>query len=159
MSGQESVFDVVDDEACELMAISALAAAEAGAPPSTALTLALGVASQGMSAGTRELSRHASRLLFSTGDIPVIRDSGAMAAGHDLIEIISSAEKSGDDLSFRLKIYLENSFDRREHALRKRIETVPVYMIVVLVLFFMPAILILLVGPAFLALLRVLYDV
>ena len=58
-----------------------------------------------------------------------------------------------------MQIFLKNSFERREYELRQRIEVFPVYMIVVLVLFFMPAILIVLVGPSFFTLLRVLYEV
>ena len=69
------------------------------------------------------------------------------------------AEHNGDDLRVRMQIYLQNSFERREYELRQRIEVFPVYMIVVLVLFFMPAILIVLVGPSFFALLRALYEV
>jgi tight adherence protein C len=75
----------------------------------------------------------------------------------ELLRLVLESERNGDNLRVKLDLHLRAAFERRETLLKRRIETVPVYMIVVLVLFFMPAILLVLTGPSFLALLRALY--
>jgi len=146
-----------DEAACEFVAIAALAAAEAGAPPAWALGLGLKLAQPrhpqlaGVAAQWRRLRAAPDRALTPLA-------SGLNGASVELLRLMAAAEENGDDVRERLRLYLANSFERREFVLRKRIETVPVYMIIVLVLFFMPAILLLLVGPSFTALLRALYE-
>lgn len=146
-----------DEAACEFVAIAALAAAEAGAPPAWALGLGLKLAQPrhpqlaGMAAQWRRLRAAPDRALT-----PPAVDLNAVSV--DLLRLVAAAEENGDDVRERLRLYLANSFERREFVLRKRIETVPVYMIIVLVLFFMPAILLMLVGPSFTALLHALYE-
>lgn len=144
------------EAACEFVAIAALAAAEAGAPPAWALGLGLKLADareMDMSAAAAHWRRL--RAAPDPGLLPAMSDAPVPARA--LLALAIEAEENGDDLRERLRIYLANSFERREFSLRRRIETVPVYMIIVLVLFFMPAILLMLIGPSFLALLRALY--
>lgn len=150
---------VRDEEACELAAVAALAAAEAGAPPSSALDLALGLAGQHYADIMTTVGVYWRRVRFALTGGEVEPDRGVSPAGVELVRLVKDAESNGDDLRDRLNVYLENSFERRDFELRQRIEVVPVYMIIVLVLFFMPAILLVLVGPSFLALLRALYEV
>lgn len=145
-----------DEAACEFVAIAALAAAEAGAPPAWALGLGLklGAARHPQLADIGAQWRRL-RAAPDRGLTPLSAELDT--AGVELLRLVAAAEENGDDVRERLRLYLANSFESREFLLRKKIETVPVYMIIVLVLFFMPAILLLLVGPSFLALLRALY--
>lgn len=155
MSGSAPPAD--DEAACEFVAIAALAAAEAGAPPAWALGLGLKLAQPrypqlaDVAAQWRRLRAAPDRALTPPAE-------GLSTVSADLLRLVAAAEENGDDVRERLRLFLANSFERREFLLRKRIETVPVYMIIVLVLFFMPAILLMLVGPSFTALLRALYD-
>ncbi|ALL13086.1 type II secretion system F family protein [Caulobacter henricii] len=147
-----------DDEASELAAVAVLAAAEAGAPPAAALELGLKLAARNHPA-TADLQTLWRRMRFSPDPGKVLADPGIGKSGQELVALVADTERNGDDIRERVGIFLKNSFERRDFDLRQRIEVVPVYMIIVLVLFFMPAILVVLVGPSFLALLRVLYDV
>lgn len=159
MSKAVRVTRVRDEEACELAAVAALAAAEAGAPPASAIALALNLAGAHYGDVIFRLQSLWRRMQFAPDPAQVAPDPNTSPAGVELIRLVKDAEANGDDLRERLKIYLDNSFERRDFELRRRIETVPVYMIIVLVIFFMPAILIVLVGPSFQALLRALYEV
>ena len=147
------------DEARELVAVATLAAAEAGSPPASALALALDVAATRFGSAIDDLRVLERRYRFGLDGAKISIEPGSERAGDELIREVTLAEHNGDDLRVRMQIYLQNSFERREYELRQRIEVFPVYMIVVLVLFFMPAILIVLVGPSFFALLRALYEV
>lgn len=148
----------LDDDASELVAVATLAAAEAGSPPASALALALDIAAQRFGDSIEKLRVLERRFRFGLDGAGAI-DPAADGPGGALVAEVAQAERNGDDLRLRMQIFLTNSFERREYELRQRIEVFPVYMIVVLVLFFMPAILIVLVGPSFFALLRVLYEV
>ncbi|MFZ3005015.1 MAG: type II secretion system F family protein [Phenylobacterium sp.] len=149
----------LEDEACELVAVATLAAAEAGSPPASALALALDVTAVRFGPMIEVLRVVERRLRFGLDGGAVARNLASQGPGAALVAEVAEAERNGDDLRERMQIFLKNSFERREYELRQRIEVFPVYMIVVLVLFFMPAILIVLVGPSFFALLRVLYEV
>lgn len=148
-----------EDEACEFVAIATLAASEAGAPPASVFQMALEIAALRFAETIERLASLNRRLRFAPGRHQAIVASVGEGRWAELVEEIVQAEQNGDDLRQRMEIYLQNSFERRDLELRERIEIYPTYMIIVLVLFFMPAILIVLVGPAFLALLRALYDV
>lgn len=145
----------------ELIAIAMAAASDAGAAPAQALGLAadmVGQASPGAMVGT--LTEEARRLRLSRN----LQDSARAGLRIDadlgeLLRLVLESERNGDDLARKLDLHLRATADRRETELKKAIETVPVYMIVVLVLFFMPAILMVLIGPSFLSLLRALYEV
>lgn len=149
----------MDDDAIELVAVATLAAAEAGSPPASALALALDITAQQFGESIERLRVLERRLRFSPERGAAIIDPGVDGPGGALVAEVAQAERNGDDLRLRMQIFLANSFEQRGYELRQRIEVFPVYMIVVLVLFFMPAILIVLVGPSFFALLRVLYEV
>lgn len=142
----------------ELIAIAAATASDAGATPAEALTLALKVSrSFASSALVGELERAALQLRLAPNQNV---EAGRMAVQPlvgELLRLVLESERNGDDLRMKLDLHLRTAFERREILLKRRIETVPVYMIVVLVLFFMPAILLVLTGPSFLSLLRALY--
>lgn len=148
-----------EDEACEFVAIATLAASEAGAPPASVFQMALEIAALRFSETIDRLATLNRRLRFAPGRHQAIVSSAPEGKWAALVGEVVQAEQNGDDLRQRMEVYLQNSFERRDYELRQRIETFPTYMIIVLVLFFMPAILIVLVGPAFMALLRALYDV
>ncbi|WP_374576538.1 type II secretion system F family protein [Phenylobacterium sp.] len=149
----------LEDEACELVAVATLAASEAGSPPASALALALDVTAVRFGPVIETLRVLERRFRFGLDGGEVARSLTSTGPGAALVSEVAEAERNGDDLRERMQIFLKNSFERREYELRQRIEVFPVYMIVVLVLFFMPAILIVLVGPSFFTLLRVLYEV
>jgi len=159
MSQPGHVTRVRDEEACELAAVAALAAAEAGAPPASSISLALSLAGAHYGDVIHRLDMLWRRMQFAPDPSAITPDANTSPAGVELLRLTKDAESNGDDLRERLRIYLENSFERRDFELRRRIEVIPVYMIIVLVIFFMPAILIVLVGPSFQALLRALYEV
>lgn len=149
----------INDDACELVAVATLAAAEAGSPPATALAMALDVTATRFGPVIARLRTVERRYRFGLDGVHISADPALEGPGADLVREVARAEHNGDDLRERMQIFLQNSFERREYELRQRIEVFPVYMIIILVLFFMPAILIVLVGPSFFALLRALYDV
>ena len=141
----------------ELIAIAAASASDAGATPAEALTLALKVArSFASSVLVGELERAALRLRLVPNQVAEAERLGVHPAAGELLRLVIESERNGDSLRTKLDLHLRAAFQRREILLKKRIETVPVYMIVVLVLYFMPAILLVLTGPAFLSLLRAL---
>lgn len=157
MTGQGSADQQAMDE---LAAIAAAAAADAGAAPAEALDFSIEVMREtAPSPQLAAFAEDARRLRYlrhipETGFVP--RTTSAL---FKILRFVVESERNGDDLRLKLDMYLKSQADTREIELRKRIESVPVYMIVVLVLFFVPAILLVLIGPAFLSLLRSLYEV
>jgi tight adherence protein C len=142
----------------ELIAIAAATASDAGATPAEALTLALKVSqSFASSALVDELERAALQLRLAPNQRVEAERMVVQPLVGELLRLVLESERNGDNLRVKLDLHLRAAFERRETLLKRRIETVPVYMIVVLVLFFMPAILLVLTGPSFLALLRALY--
>lgn len=142
----------------ELIAIAAATASDAGATPAEALALALEVSrSFASSALVDELERSALRLRLAPDQAAEAERMVVQPLVGELLRLVLESERNGDDLRTKLDLHLKVAFERRETLLKRRIETVPVYMIVVLVLFFMPAILLVLTGPSFLSLLRALY--
>lgn len=142
----------------ELIAIAAATASDAGATPAEALALALRV-SETFASSTLvgELERAALQLRLAPNQGVEAERLQVQPLVGDLLRLVLESERNGDNLRTKLDAHLRAAFERREILLKKRIETIPVYMIVVLVLFFMPAILLVLTGPSFLALLRALY--
>ena len=73
-----------------------------------------------------------------------------------LFTSLSAAESSGEETVTRSRQIFETLSSEREAAVLKRAETYPLLMIVLMVLFFIPAIVVLLVGPLYISLMQVL---
>lgn len=149
------------DDAEELIAMAMAAASDAGAAPAQALDLAVTMVEQVAPGSALTLLAEDARRLRLSPNLQGAAGAGLRVAPGlaELLRLVLESERNGDDLAYKLDLHLRATADRRETELKKAIETVPVYMIVVLVLFFMPAILMVLIGPSFLSLLRALYEV
>lgn len=76
-----------------------------------------------------------------------------------LLLSLNSAEQTGEDIVERGRQIFETLTIEREAAVSRRAETYPLIMIVVMVLFFLPAIVILLVGPLYVSLMQILNSI
>ena len=73
-----------------------------------------------------------------------------------LFASLATAEISGEETVTRSRQLFESLSAKRDELVQKRAETYPLIMIVVMVLFFIPAIVVMLVGPLYLRLMQVL---
>ncbi|MES2724114.1 MAG: hypothetical protein V4656_13255, partial [Pseudomonadota bacterium] len=94
----------LEDEACELVAVATLAAAEAGSPPASALALALDVTAVRFGPLIEALRVVERRLRFGLDGGAVARNLASQGPGAALVAEVAEAERNGDDLRERLQI-------------------------------------------------------
>lgn len=73
-----------------------------------------------------------------------------------LLIMLQTAEKSGEEIVFRSRKIFEALSQEREARVAQRVETYPLIMVVVVVLFFLPALVILLAAPVYISVLEIL---
>ncbi len=76
-----------------------------------------------------------------------------------LLLSLSSAEETGEDIVDRSRQIFDSLTLEREALVSRRAETYPLVMIVIMVLFFLPAIIVLLVGPLYVSLMQILNSI
>jgi tight adherence protein C len=76
----------------------------------------------------------------------------------DLVKLLRQIERYGGAIQEPLLRFSQSLADRRRMELRERVGKLSTAMTVIMVLFFLPALLVLLAGPAFLSLLEILGD-
>lgn len=73
-----------------------------------------------------------------------------------LLTMLRTAEKSGEEIIVRSRKLFEAMSQERENRVAQRVETYPLIMVVVVVLFFLPALVILLAAPVYISVLEIL---
>lgn len=73
-----------------------------------------------------------------------------------LLTMLQTAEKSGEEIILRSRKIFEALSQEREARVAERVETYPLIMVVVVVLFFLPALVILLAAPVYISVLEIL---
>lgn len=73
-----------------------------------------------------------------------------------LLTMLRTAEKSGEEIVVRSRKLFEAMSQERENRVAQRVETYPLIMVVVVVLFFLPALVILLAAPVYISVLEIL---
>ena len=73
-----------------------------------------------------------------------------------LLTMLRAAEQSGEELVTRSRKIFEALSQEREARVTQRVETYPLIMVVVVVLFFLPALVILLAAPVYISVLEIL---
>ena len=94
-------------------------------------------------------------LLFGTRPVCLIIFALlGFAAG--VLTMLRTAEKSGEEIIVRSRKLFEAMSQERENRVAQRVETYPLIMVVVVVLFFLPALVILLAAPVYISVLEIL---
>lgn len=73
-----------------------------------------------------------------------------------LLTMLRTAEKSGEQIIVRSRKLFEAMSQERENRVAQRVETYPLIMVVVVVLFFLPALVVLLAAPVYISVLEIL---
>ena len=146
----------------EILAAVFSAACQAGMTVDGALHAMRGVG-RGISPQlAEEIAQSAARLSWSVDRQQTYAQLAAESSSpllQSLFASLATAELSGEETVTRSRQLFESLSAKRDEVVQRRAETYPLIMIVVMVLFFIPAIVVMLVGPLYIHLMQVLNGI